>query len=66
MLDRIEFFVEYIEVERFEFRLRHKNVMPDANEAQGVEAVQLNVARVVQHEVKRRLKHFFNRVSATL
>ncbi len=39
MLDRIEFFIEYIEVEWSEFRLRHENVMPDAYEAQGVEAV---------------------------
>ncbi len=66
MLDRIEFFIEYIEVEWSEFRLRHENIMADANEAQGVEAVQLNVAGVVQHEEERCLEHFFDRVSAAL
>ncbi len=66
MLDRIEFFIEYIEVEWSEFRLRHENVMPDANEAQRVEAVQLNVAGVVKHEEERRLEHLFDRVSTTL
>ena len=66
MLDWVELFFEYFEVERFQLGLEHEDVMSDADEAQRVEGLQLDVAGVVEHEVERRLEHLLDRVSATL
>ena len=66
MLNRVEVFIQDIQKERPEFRVEHEAVMPDADEAQWVERVQLDVPRVVKHEVEGCLENLLDRVSATL
>jgi hypothetical protein len=47
LLDRIEVFLEYVEVERFQLRIQHEAVVPDADEPQRDEGLQL-VAQVIK------------------
>ena len=66
VLDWVEVFCEYVEVELSEFGFEHEEVVTDADEAQRVQRVQLDVPRVVKHEEERRLEHLVNGVAATL
>jgi len=66
VLDWVEIFCEDIEVKLSEFGLEHEKVMPDADEAQRVERVQLDVARVVKHEKEGRLEHLVDGVTGPL
>ena len=66
MLHGVEVFHEYVEVELPEFGLQHEDVVPDADEAQWVEGVQLDLSRVVQHEEEGCLKHLLHRVLPAL
>ncbi len=43
LLDRIEVFLEYVEVEGFQFRIQHETVVPDTDEPQRDEGLQLVV-----------------------
>ena len=65
-MHRVEAFREYVDVEVLKLRLQHEVVVSDANGAQGVERVVLDVRVLVQHEEEHGLKHLVDRVSTRL
>ena len=62
----VEAFREDVDVELFELCFQHEFVVPDADVAQRVERVRLDVAGFMSHEEEHRFKHFQHRVGPRL
>ena len=66
MSHRVERFREYVYVEVFELWLQHEVVVPDADGAQGVQSIVLDLGLVVEHEEERGLEDLLDGVGTGL